>query len=126
MRKIVYYVVTSLDGYIAGENDDVSMFAHAGEGVDQYFYDPESFDTVIMSRKTYEFGYQFGLKPGKPAYPKMEHYIFSNSLSFEKSSEQVQVVPLELDRLSELKQQIGSVSISAVEERLQAGCLKME
>ncbi len=108
MRKIIYYVATSLDGFIAGKNNDISMFAMEGEGVEQYTYDLESFDTVIMGRKTYEFGYQFGLKPGSPAYPHMEHFIFSDHLTLENASEQVNVVPLELDHLNELKYQTGS------------------
>lgn len=108
MRKIIYYVATSLDGYIAGKNGDVSMFAHEGEGVEQYTYDLESFDTVIMGRNTYEFGYQYGLKPGQPAYPNMEHYIFSNKLSFESSCEKVNVLPIKLDVLYDLKDQVGS------------------
>lgn len=108
MRKIVYYVATSLDGYIAGKGDDISKFVMEGELVDQYLYDLQSYDTVIMGRRTYEFGYEFGLKPGQPAYPHMEHYIFSDSLSFEEASDQVNVVPMDLEKLKELKNQIGS------------------
>lgn len=81
MPKIVYYVAISLDGYIAGEGDDVSMFIPGGNGVEQYQKDLLDFSTVIMGRRTYEFGYQYGLQPGQPAYPHMEHYIFSDSLS---------------------------------------------
>ena len=108
MRKIVYYVATSLDGYICGVNNDISMFAGGGEMVDQYTYDLESFDTVIMGKNTYEFGYQYGLKPGQPAYPHMEHFIFSGSLELENAHEQVKVVPLHLDKIHELKSEIGS------------------
>lgn len=108
MRKIIYYVATSLDGFIAGKNNDISMFAMEGEGVEQYSYDLESFDTVIMGRKTYEFGYQFGLKPGKAAYPNMEHFIFSDHLRFEDADENVNVVPLALEHVYELKNQTGS------------------
>ncbi|MEQ8904013.1 dihydrofolate reductase family protein [Ekhidna sp.] len=108
MRKIIYYVATSLDGFIAGKDDDISMFAMDGEGVEQYLYDLESFDTVIMGRKTYEFGYQFGLKPGQPAYPHMEHFIFSENLELDNPSEQVKVVPKQCEILRELKSQIGS------------------
>ena len=108
MRKIIYYVATSLDGYIAGKNGDVSMFAHEGEGVEQYAYDLESFDTVIMGRNTYEFGYQYGLKPGQQAYPNMEHYIFSNKLSFERPCEKVHVMPIQLEALKDLKNEVGS------------------
>ncbi len=108
MRKIVYYVATSLDGYISGKDNDISLFAHEGEGVEQYMYDLESFDTVIMGRKTYEFGYQYGLKPGMPAYAHMEHFIFSDSLSFEEQNEQVKVVKPNLEFLHKLKNQCGS------------------
>ncbi|SNS80554.1 Dihydrofolate reductase [Ekhidna lutea] len=108
MRKIVYYVATSLDGYIAGENDDVSMFAVGGEGVEQYMYDLQSFDTVIMGRRTYEFGYRFGLEPGQPAYPHMDHFIYSSSLCFDNANDQVKVVPPDLNHLEALKKECGS------------------
>ncbi|MEP1097455.1 MAG: dihydrofolate reductase family protein [Cyclobacteriaceae bacterium] len=108
MRKIVYYVASTLDGYIAGPNGDVSQFMQEGEGVDQYLYDLQEFDTVIMGRKTYEFGYQFGLKPGQPAYPHMKHHVFSASLNFKESSEQVQVEKLDLEVVQKLKNGVGS------------------
>ncbi|WP_370090490.1 dihydrofolate reductase family protein [Ekhidna sp.] len=108
MRKIIYYVATSLDGFIAGRDNDVSLFASDGEIVDQYLYDLQSFDTVIMGRNTYEFGYQYGLKPGDPAYPHMEHYIFSNSLSFDSQSDQVTVLPRDIEKLKALKSEVGS------------------
>ncbi len=76
MKKIVYYVASSLDGYIAGINDDISTFIPDGKGVEKYLSDLQSFKTVIMGLRTYEFGYQFGLQPGQPAYPHMQHYIF--------------------------------------------------
>ena len=84
MRHIVYYVATSLDGYISGPKGDISGFNGTAEsdGIIKYFADLKNFDTVIMGRNTYEFGYKFGLKPGERAYPHMEHLIFSNSLQF--------------------------------------------
>ncbi|MEJ2066019.1 MAG: hypothetical protein P8X74_22535, partial [Reinekea sp.] len=69
MRKIVYYVASSIDGYISGLNDDVSGFIYEGDGVQKYLNDLGSYDTVIMGKNTYEFGYKHGLKPGQPAYP---------------------------------------------------------
>ena len=36
MRKIVYYVASSLDGYISGPNEDISGFVGAGNGVNRY------------------------------------------------------------------------------------------
>ena len=108
MRKIVYYVAISVDGFIAGPNDDISGFAQQGPGVEKYQQDLLQFDTVIMGRRTYEFGYQYGLSPGQPAYPHMDHYLFSNTLTFEHSHEKVHVVPPELSQVTALKEQDGS------------------
>ena len=108
MRKIVYYVATSLDGYISGKGGDISKFAMEGEMVEQYQYDLEFFETVIMGSKTYEFGYQYGLKAGQPAYPHMEHFVFSNTLELENAHGQVKVVPMDLNIIRELKCEIGS------------------
>ncbi len=84
MRKITYYAAAAPDGFIEGPNGDVSGFVQQGDGVDQYLKDLQSYDTVIMGRKTYEFGYRFGLVPGQPAYPHIRHYIFSNTLKFDE------------------------------------------
>lgn len=104
MQKIVYYVASSLDGFIAGENDDISQFILQGKGVEKYQSDLSRFGTVIMGRKTYEFGFQYGLEPGKPAYPNMENYVFSNSLKIDNLSESVKIEKLNRDRVNEIKQ----------------------
>ncbi|NND07903.1 MAG: dihydrofolate reductase [Saprospiraceae bacterium] len=103
MPKIVYYVATSLDGYISGQDGDISMFATGGEGVDKYLSDLAGFGTVIMGRKTYEFGYHFGLLPGQPAYPHMQHHVFSNSLQLDNLYEKVQVEQLSVDRVKVIR-----------------------
>lgn len=108
MRKIVYYVASSIDGYISGPNEDTSGFVQSGDGVDQYLQDLKQFDTVIMGRKTYEFGYKFGLKPGKAAYPHMEHFIFSNTLIFDKQDENVHINKVNLSKIKALKNESGA------------------
>jgi len=108
MKQIIYYVAVSLDGYIAGPNDDISQFILQGPGVDQYQSDLLSFNTVIMGRKTYEFGYQFGLPPGQPAYPNMEHHIFSNSLQLENKAPSVHIQAMDITVVKKLKQQASS------------------
>lgn len=108
MRNIVYYVAASLDGYISGPNDDVTGFVSNGNGVEKYLADLSEFDTVIMGRKTYEFGYAYGLKPGEPAYPNMKHYIFSDHLTFEHQSESVHVKPIDANEIKALKHQSGT------------------
>ncbi len=104
MRKIIYYVASSLDGYIAGKNDDISQFILQGEGVEKYQSDLANFEIVIMGRKTYEFGFQYGLKPGQPAYPNKKHHIFSNSLKIDNLSEFVEIEKLSVDRVNEIRQ----------------------
>ncbi|SDE89564.1 Dihydrofolate reductase [Pricia antarctica] len=103
MRKIIYYVAISIDGFIAGPNDDASGFMAAGDGVAKYLEDLKDFKTVMMGRRTYEFGYKYGLEPGQPAYPHMQHYIFSKTLQFEKQSELLTLCHIELDIIKELK-----------------------
>jgi dihydrofolate reductase len=68
----------------------------------------EKFDTVIMGRKTYELGYKWGVRPGYPAYPKMRHYIFSNTLSFERPHELVNVCNMDLKYFRSLRHGSGS------------------
>ncbi|MEM1322693.1 MAG: dihydrofolate reductase family protein [Bacteroidota bacterium] len=105
MKKIVYYVASSLDGFIAGPNDDISHFVFQGPGVDQYRADLNAFRTTIMGRRTYEFGYQYGLQPGQPAYPHMQHHIFSKTLKFDNPHEQVHPEPLSIERVQAIKAQ---------------------
>lgn len=91
MRQIIYDVATTLDGFIGGDGGDVSAFVNAGDHVDAYLARLKAYDTVVMGRRTYEFGYAFGLKPGQRAYPHMAHHVFSRSLALPAASD-VEVV----------------------------------
>ena len=108
MARIIYYVASSIDGFIAGENDDISDFAAGGKGVNKYLADLQNFRTVIMGRRTYEFGYQYGLEPGKPAYPHMEHFIFSDTLKIENLDETLHIEKKSIDRIEEIKESAQS------------------
>lgn len=108
MRKIVYYVASSLDGFICGLDEDISGFVGTGNGVEKYVADLANFDTVIMGRRTYEFGYKFGLKPGQPAYPHMTHYIFSDTLKFDNADPKVQVKKIALQEIETIQRKEGS------------------
>lgn len=103
MKKIIYYVATSLDGFISGPNDDISGFVPGGNGVDKYLSDLKEFKTVIMGRKTYEFGYRFGLKPGQPAYPHMEHFIFSKTLKLSNADPSVHLLELTMGAIDDIR-----------------------
>src|SRR5688572_29131135 len=108
MRNIVYYVAASIDGFIAGPNDSIEGFIQEGKGVEKYFDDLNDFDTVIMGKHTYEFGYKYGLKPGQPAYKGMKHYIFSNQLQFEESNDAVEIVKRDIAFVRKLKEEEGA------------------
>lgn len=107
MRNIVYYVGISLDGYISGIDGNIEGFLPEGNGVDRYLNDLKEFDTVIMGRKTYEFGYRFGLKPGQAAYPHMQHYIFSNNLKLEDKMTNVHIKSIDINEIERLRKQEG-------------------
>jgi dihydrofolate reductase len=108
MRRIVYYVATSIDGFICGLNNDISGFVGEGNGVAKYLADLADYDTVIMGKNTYEFGYKFGLKPGQRAYPHMTHYIFSNSLKLDNPDPKVHVCPVDLEKIQKMKSETGT------------------
>lgn len=108
MRMIVYYVAISLDGYISGRDGDITSYVGTGSGVARYLEDLKAYDTVIMGKNTYEFGYRFGLKPGQPAYPHMDNYIFSSSLKFEHHDPKLKIRPVSLEEIDNLKKRAGT------------------
>lgn len=105
MRKLVYHVGATLDNFIAHEDGSAEGFIYEGEHVADYTQSLQNYDTVLMGKKTYEFGYQYGLQPGQPAYQHMKHYIFSKSMHFDSSaSEQVQIIDgNQVDFIQQLK-----------------------
>jgi dihydrofolate reductase len=106
MQKIVYYVAVSVDGFIEGKNNSTDMFVHEKSIVDYYMKDLQNFNTVIMGRKTYEYGYRFGLQPGKAAYPHMKHYIFSENLNFKNPDVNVSVVDRDIELVKKLRTEV--------------------
>lgn len=103
MARIIYYVASSIDGYISGPNEDISSFVADGNGVQKYLSDLNDFKTVIMGRKTYEFGFKYGLPPGQPAYPHMEHFIFSDTLVLDNLADNVHIEKVSIERVKEIK-----------------------
>ncbi len=107
MRRIVYDFAMTLDNFICHEDDSVDGFVNEGPHLTDYLNRLEKYDTVVMGRKTYEFGYAFGLTPGDRAYPHMEHYIFSTNLHLD--SDQVHIVAdHQLEKIRELKDAEGA------------------
>lgn len=96
MAELVYHVAVSLDNFIADQamlEGDInhSFFLFEGEHVPDFLSDIQHYEAVLMGSKTYEFGFQFGAKPGEPGYKGLKHYIFSSSLQFE-SNEEVELI----------------------------------
>jgi len=108
MRKLVYDFAMTLDGYLCREDGSCDGFVGEGDHVTDYLDRLQEYDTVLMGRKTYEYGFQFGLKPGDRAYAHMEHFIFSSTLKFD--TDQLNVVsPDRLDIVRDLKNSSGGV-----------------
>lgn len=82
-RKVVYNIAMTIDHFIAREDETVNGFAFDGNHVSDYLKGLQDFDTVLMGRRTYEWGYQFGIKAGEPSptYAHMMQYVFSQSMT---------------------------------------------
>lgn len=72
-RELLLYIAVSLDGFIAGEGNDLSFLSGVERPGEDYGYSAfyETVDTIIMGRKTYDqvltFGVDFPHK-GKTCY----------------------------------------------------------
>jgi dihydrofolate reductase len=74
-RKIIVYIATSVDGYIARSDGGVDWLNRpqpkGGYGMNAF---ARSIDTVLWGRKTYDFAVKMG---GLGAYGNLKHYVFS-------------------------------------------------
>jgi dihydrofolate reductase len=74
-RKIIVYIATSADGYIARPDGSVEWLDRPvpedGYGMSEF---ARSIDTILWGRKTYEFAVRHG---GVGVYGKVKHYAFS-------------------------------------------------
>ena len=79
-RKLVLFIATSLDGYIATENDSLDwLFKAEGEGDNGYSAFYETVDTVIMGRRTYDWLLEQELESFP--YEGKESYVFSRTVN---------------------------------------------
>lgn len=92
-RKLVYYVATTVDHFIAHADGGVDGFLTEGEHIPDYMNSLRDYDTVIMGKNTYEFGYAYGLKAGEPVptYGHMMQYVMSQTMP-EYQHPQLQVI----------------------------------
>jgi dihydrofolate reductase len=122
-RELTYYIGTSLDGYIAGPNDEIDplmTFLDVHEAIKEEW--PETvpthirpalgiadapnthFDTLLMVSRTYDPGLAIGVTS---PYAHLEQYVFTRSLGADtdKDVNFIDGDPLELVR--ELKAREG-------------------
>lgn len=77
-RKLVLYIASSLDGYIATDEHNLDwLFAVEGEGDNGYTRFYESVDTVLIGRITYDWIIQH--EKGDFPYKGKECYVFSKT-----------------------------------------------
>jgi dihydrofolate reductase len=96
MRKIVYYVAITADGFIASRDGSFAVFLHEGPHLaDLAALLPETvpghlreavgvaganrrFDAVLMGRRTYQVGLDLGVTS---PYPHLQQHVFSRTLT---------------------------------------------
>lgn len=77
-RKLVLFIATSLDGYIATETESLDwLFNVEGEGDNGYSEFYETVDTIIMGKKTYDWVIK-NIEGDFP-YKNKECYVFTRS-----------------------------------------------
>ncbi|WP_127504043.1 dihydrofolate reductase family protein [Actinoplanes solisilvae] len=88
MRKLVYYVASSLDGFIAAPDGSWDFFGPVHDDLGAFITDryPETlpgarekrvFDTVLMGRGTYEPALKAGVTS---PYAHLDQYVFSSTI----------------------------------------------
>lgn len=104
--ELIYHVATTADGFIADLNGvaDNSIYIYDGEHVPDFIASIQQYDAVLMGSKTYEYGFQFGKKPGEPGYDGLKHYIFSKTMEFESNEEVKLVKDNAIDFVRSIKQ----------------------
>ncbi|MDI1445017.1 dihydrofolate reductase family protein [Polyangium sp. 6x1] len=88
MRKVVYHVAVTVDGFIAREDDSFDCFCNEGPHVDEYVASFAGYGAVLMGRRTYDIGLKVGVTD---PYPMMETYVFSKTLK-ESPNPRVKVI----------------------------------
>lgn len=103
-RKVVLFIATSLDGYIATKDDSLEwLFKVEGEGDNGFSEFYESIDTVIMGKRTYDWSLE-----ELDTFPHQgkECYVFTRSP--EENTEHVTFVNGDIpDLVKKLKQKKG-------------------
>lgn len=119
MRDLVYYVATTLDGFIArpdgsfhefpwGDAFGAHLMEHYPETFPAQFRQDDApnqrFDTVLMGRATYDVGLREGIAS---PYPTLRQYVFSATLDESPSDEVTLVSSDAVERVRALRMEEG-------------------
>lgn len=109
MRKLIYFVAVTLDNFICREDGSIDGFAAEGDHIPAFFERLAEFDTILMGRETYEFGYRYGMRPGDLAYPQagLHNYVFSRTIGPIESDGLTVVRTDAADEVRKLKRGVG-------------------
>jgi dihydrofolate reductase len=102
---VTLFIATSLDGYIAGPDDDLSwLFTDADYGFSSFF---DEVDALVMGRGTYDVVRQFGEWP----YSGKKTVVVSRSSDFESVTPNTTVYSQDLPSLVRLLSESGSKAV---------------
>ena len=79
MRKVTYGAAVSLDGFIAGANEEIDWLQPSDDVNAIMAESWKGVDTMLMGRKTYEFAARMG--GGPDGLSKIRTYIFSRTMA---------------------------------------------
>lgn len=104
-RKLILYIATSLDGYIATEDDSLEwLFKIEGEGDNGYSEFYKTVDTILIGRRTYDW--VIDKEKGEFPYKNKKCYVFSKSIS--GKNENVEFINCDIvEFTNKLKEEVG-------------------
>ncbi len=104
MRNLIYYVASSVDGYIAEPDGSFDKFPMDETLIADYIASFAWFDDVIMGRKTYDVAYRQGMMD---PYPMLKTHVYTQTIT-EKPADNVSLVAGKvIDHVKSLKSQDG-------------------
>lgn len=122
MRKLIYYIAVTLDGFIAAPDGSFDFFAQEPSTLAGLFAEypetcpahlreplgvtgaPQHFDTVIMGRRTHQPALDAGLTS---AYPPLRHFVLSRRKDLPRAPDLTVVADGPVGQVRRLKQQDG-------------------
>jgi dihydrofolate reductase len=105
MRKLIYHVACTTDGFIAHTDHTVDGFLNEGEHSTDYQESLKNdYDVALMGRKTYEFGLQFDVTS---PYPWLKQYVISRTMEQNPDPEVELVSKNVLSFVKKLKKETG-------------------